>query len=292
MKTRFVLIVLAAALAFLPLATDAAPVPTNLELWLRADAGVTSSGGFVSNWADQSGNARDFSQPTVGLQPTVGGDPAFNGLPVITFDGVNDVLANASQIVGGNAFTVFTVAKISPVSAPYPWVFGTGIGARIGYEGPPSPAGPPAPNAFDVFHDFSNDARATLTNISDGTAKILAISGSGNMSSVQVWADGVPAAMSLIGADTAISFSPGNTLGFAAACAGNCFSNVTFAEILLYDSALGTEDRMANEAYLFGKYFAAPGAVPEPSTLGLLGLGAVSIFGWARRQRRRQAADD
>jgi len=39
-------------------------------LWLRADLGVTAPGGFVSAWADQSGNARHFTQGTGANQPT------------------------------------------------------------------------------------------------------------------------------------------------------------------------------------------------------------------------------
>jgi len=45
---------------------------TDVELWLRADLGVTQSGGQVSTWADQSGNGNDFVQATGANKPTTG----------------------------------------------------------------------------------------------------------------------------------------------------------------------------------------------------------------------------
>lgn len=54
---------------------DAAPIWTpaklpNLALWLRADLGITLNGSKVSAWADQSGNANNFSQANGANQPT------------------------------------------------------------------------------------------------------------------------------------------------------------------------------------------------------------------------------
>lgn len=61
---------------------------TGLELWLKADAGLTESGGNVTAWLDQSGNSRN---------PTVQGTPAYtasglNGKPIVQFDGTSDWL--------------------------------------------------------------------------------------------------------------------------------------------------------------------------------------------------------
>lgn len=47
------------------------PGGTGLTLWLRADEGITSSGGLVSNWADQSGNSNDLAQGAASEQPTL-----------------------------------------------------------------------------------------------------------------------------------------------------------------------------------------------------------------------------
>lgn len=44
-------------------------VSPNLKLWLKGDAGVTVSGGAVSNWADQSGLGYLATQPTALARP-------------------------------------------------------------------------------------------------------------------------------------------------------------------------------------------------------------------------------
>lgn len=59
-----------------------------LELWLKADAGVTESGGLVSAWQDQSGNNR---HPSVIASPTLLA-AALNGLPAIDFNGTTQYL--------------------------------------------------------------------------------------------------------------------------------------------------------------------------------------------------------
>lgn len=90
-------------------------VPTNVagcKLWLRGDLGVTQSGGTVSLWADQSGNANDYSQGTAANQPTFTAS-AINALPGLSFDGTNDVLTSSFQISG--AKTIFMVRKLSSV---------------------------------------------------------------------------------------------------------------------------------------------------------------------------------
>jgi hypothetical protein len=37
---------------------------TTLQLWLKADAGITTSNNKVTNWNDQSGNNRHHTQTT------------------------------------------------------------------------------------------------------------------------------------------------------------------------------------------------------------------------------------
>lgn len=80
-----------------------------LSLLLRADAGITQSGGIVTAWADQSGNEKHAAG--------VGGssDPSFvasavNGLPAVSFDGVDDRMQGGSLITSLPC-TIFVVAK-------------------------------------------------------------------------------------------------------------------------------------------------------------------------------------
>lgn len=61
---------------------------------LQADVGVDVSGGKVTAWRDQSGNANDFIQNTAADQPTYNAT-GLNGLPTMTFDGASDCLISS-----------------------------------------------------------------------------------------------------------------------------------------------------------------------------------------------------
>ena len=60
--------------------------PTSLIAWFRMGVGVTSSGGFASAWADQSGLGHDL------LQATGTNQPAYDGSAILTFDGVDNFM--------------------------------------------------------------------------------------------------------------------------------------------------------------------------------------------------------
>ena len=77
--------------------TASAPPVTGYKLWLDATiaASITSSGGAVSQWNDQSGNGYNFVQATGANQP-ITGTRTINGKNVIDFDGTNDSLSNAT----------------------------------------------------------------------------------------------------------------------------------------------------------------------------------------------------
>ena len=59
--------------------------PASLVAWFRTGVGVTSSGGFASAWADQSGNGNDL------LQATGTNQPAYSA-GILTFDGVDNYM--------------------------------------------------------------------------------------------------------------------------------------------------------------------------------------------------------
>lgn len=88
----------------------------NLELWLRADLGVTLTAGKVSNWADQSGHspARDAVQATAGNQPVVTAS-SLNGKPGLTFDGAtsNRFMRGALPGIFADPWTLVTVSKMA-----------------------------------------------------------------------------------------------------------------------------------------------------------------------------------
>ncbi|HPD15550.1 MAG TPA: PEP-CTERM sorting domain-containing protein [Planctomycetota bacterium] len=89
--------------------------------WLRADQGVTASGGAVSAWNDQSGNARDFTQATAVKQPQLV-PGVLNGLPVVRFDGdltgnSGGVAPNADEVILSASTTPRTVFLVNTLAA-------------------------------------------------------------------------------------------------------------------------------------------------------------------------------
>jgi hypothetical protein len=99
-------------------------IPTSgLQLWLKADEGVTTSGSRVKRWGDQSGNGNDAHQADPERQPFLV-EGQLNGQPVIRFDGVDDRLglSGTNQM---SAISLFLVFKLDSGRDQYlPIVFG------------------------------------------------------------------------------------------------------------------------------------------------------------------------
>ncbi|HEX7862192.1 MAG TPA: Ig-like domain-containing protein [Verrucomicrobiae bacterium] len=83
---------LLAVVPFALASAQTAPPTTGLQLWLRADTGVTTNAtGAVSQWQDQSGNNNHALQTDDTRQPRVIAN-ALNAKPVLRFDGTDDFL--------------------------------------------------------------------------------------------------------------------------------------------------------------------------------------------------------
>ena len=88
-----------------------AAIPTaGLQLWLKADEGVTLNGSTVSSWIDQSGNGNNALQSTTNRQPLLVNN-ALNDKPVLHFDGINDRLALTGSTTMSQ-ISLFLVFKI------------------------------------------------------------------------------------------------------------------------------------------------------------------------------------
>ena len=96
-------------------------VSGNLQLWLKADAGITTSGSSVSKWEDQTSNGFDAEQSTSSQQPTHHLNRA-NFNPALEFVQTNKNhldIQNQNQIItsrlaklNGKKLTVFVVDKV------------------------------------------------------------------------------------------------------------------------------------------------------------------------------------
>ncbi|MBU1015933.1 hypothetical protein KJ657_02480, partial [Patescibacteria group bacterium] len=96
-------------------------ISSDLQLWLRADAGVTTSGSDVTDWADQSGNGNDASQATTTNQPDLLTDN-LNYNPVIDFDGVDNFMSISGGLFGTathSELNVYEVKRINTVKQSY-----------------------------------------------------------------------------------------------------------------------------------------------------------------------------
>lgn len=83
---------------------------SDLSFWIKADKGVTSSSGDISQWNDQSGNGHHVSQAQSSQKPTLSTN-ALNGNPVVSFNSsVNQYLESSSFTSRREEFyTVFFV---------------------------------------------------------------------------------------------------------------------------------------------------------------------------------------
>ncbi|HXK20022.1 MAG TPA: hypothetical protein VNG33_19560 [Polyangiaceae bacterium] len=93
------------------------PVPVDgLELWFRADEGVTQNAGVVSTWKDLSGKHCDALQTVLNVRPKLVAD-ALAGKPALVFDGTDDFLKLPTlDIDFTSGLSVFVVAQQPSVS--------------------------------------------------------------------------------------------------------------------------------------------------------------------------------
>ncbi len=81
-------------------------------------ASITASGGFISQWADKSGNSRHLTQASGTNQPQVSA-AAVNGLDAVTFGGVDDYMtydAGSDAISLASGLSMYAVVKNADAS--------------------------------------------------------------------------------------------------------------------------------------------------------------------------------
>jgi hypothetical protein len=90
-------------------------IPQNgLALWLRADSIDVDNGDAISEWKDQSGDGRDFTQTTASKKPTfVATDATFNNRPCLSFDGGDQLTLPFDVNLNTNEFTIFMVMSVT-----------------------------------------------------------------------------------------------------------------------------------------------------------------------------------
>ncbi|NUM34581.1 MAG: hypothetical protein HUU50_08560 [Candidatus Brocadiae bacterium] len=237
-------------------------VQNNLQLWLKADAGVTTSGGYVSTWADQSGNARNASQSDTSKRPVLVSN-AINGLSAIRFDGSNDgLLTSAFQAFPNKRGSVFIVAK-SVFDGTTGHMLGTYYSSGITWQF--------YHNQDTLLYWDSVSADIIPQSIVNSEFKTYSIVRNSN-TNINFYQNGTLKTNFEI-ADNQPEVKPLN-IGSNVNHTNLEAFNGDIAEILIYGTSLSESERASVEQYLGEKYFnLAP--VPEPSSLLLV---FVSIF--------------
>lgn len=85
---------------------------SSLELWLRADQGISTIDGKVQTWADLSGNGRNLTQSNSSRRPTYNSaDPNLNERPVVDF-----VSSSSTILEGVNTADIFGLSGNEPTN--------------------------------------------------------------------------------------------------------------------------------------------------------------------------------
>jgi hypothetical protein len=233
-----------------------------LSFWLDATTGlfdatsggnpVTTDGSSVARWEDQSGNSRHITQTTVGARPILK-TAIQNGKNIIRFDGTDDILRRSGAFVHAQgAATIFVVVSAN-----------TAVNnRRLMNEGRTAnttslymPIISTNATLFQVLYRLDNNT-IPLNNVSFGTAfngtgfkLVCALDSGTNFAGFinKVTTNNQNYTRGTVTLDT---FAIG---GWAANVERDFFPG-DVAEVVIYNTALGTTDRQSVENYLYSKW--------------------------------------
>ena len=272
---------------------------SNLFLWLNANnsSSITKNGSNqVSQWADLSGNGFNFTQSTTGNKPVYGATANPGGRPGLTFTSTNSQYLSLVALPSSLSFTAgisaFAQASYNTPQTTQGWQrifdFGNGTAANnfmMGengstndtyYEGWKGNSGDQtwttsSPITFgseDMFEAIQQSGTAgTLTNVAQYNAGATQTV-NGQAGSSQTW---LPIATT----------RTASYLGHSNWTADNYFGG-TMSEILLYNTAVNTTQRVILENYLSAEWNQSVSVLkytpPTTTTYttNLVGIGAAS----------------
>ncbi len=235
-------------------ALSTALTSSTCSFWLRGDKGITTSGGAVSAWNDQTGSDsnKNLSQGTGTKQPTnISSSSPFNNRATVSFDG-GDQLDTSTPWLSSLSppFTIYIVARQpTPADSQQILINRNGTGAFIRMRDNTGSGG-----VLGSLHMYNGGAADVFTN-----------SGSGlNWSSVRVCAAVYDTASSgtgigyvsrynttfCSGTNTGTTSITGITLG--ATPGGTQFFIGEIAEVIIYNTAHNSTERQNIMQYYLG----------------------------------------
>jgi hypothetical protein len=247
------------------------PIPTSgLELWLKADAGVTLNGSKVSTWADQSGNGNDAIELDSDRQPLLVRD-GLNGKPTIHFDGLDDMLGltGSKRMTQISFFMVFKMDS-DTLADDDPIVFGDidADGHIWGVQMENELTGY-SPDTINIYSGFNGVHAVVPHRVTLGMWHTISVITDGVMWNTQLRANGVDAQVThMHDFNMLISVPIGNPTGTgiggiggtdgARPPIGHTATNCDVAEVILYDAVIPDSLRRLVEQYLAQKYQLPP----------------------------------
>jgi len=223
------------------MASSWTPAQISTALWLDASdsSTITTVSGAVSQWNDKSGNNRHISQVTASSRPSYAN--TFNGRSVVTFDGVNDILDNASPGLNGLS-TATIIAVMRYVTAGSTEDVAMGIGITNPSDGRDRLLYRASNGTTQGFAGWSIDVLSSIHAIDTGNFHTFAGWNTGLAPSNQVTIakDGTTATYTPSGSGTSLNttvdgFSVGSLRG---SLVGNYYTNMEVGEIVVLASAV------------------------------------------------------
>lgn len=210
-----------------------------LSLWLDSDDASSftfSSGSIVSQWNDKSGNGKHFTQGVVASQPNRNGSQ--NGRTTVVFDGADDILNGPVAQIAAQPDTVFLAVKhVTRVSGAH--LIDANANGRQLITGDSN------------WRIYAGSTVCDSGVVADTSWHV--ITAIFNSSSSKIRKD---AAQIYGGADFVGGFSFGSATDsiYLGRGQGGTSTACQFAEILVYNSALGSTDLNSVESYLKTKW--------------------------------------
>jgi photosystem II stability/assembly factor-like uncharacterized protein len=237
-----------------------APIPMDgLQVWLRADTGLTLNGSTVGRWADQSGKGHDAIQSQVSRQPSVI-TGAINGKPVLHFDGVDDKLGltGSDRMSRMSLFIVFrhqSGGGVITFGAPGDTIAGHQF--FFVYRGVDD-----VQDHIGLGFNGNHGILAVGQNIgTQNEWRIVSLVSDSSIFRTSLRWNGQDASMEPVGSDLANDFPLGDSAGLGGGIGGadgmpegTLKSQCDVAEVLVYDKALADTSRRSVEDYLTRKY--------------------------------------
>lgn len=256
------LVAMATSASAVTLNLDGSPTPGDpaLAYWLKADSLALGDGSAVSTWGKSSTAGSDATQASAAAQPTfhLG---VLNGNPVVRFDGADDVLNTTGVIpaTGADPRTILAVVT-NTTDAPainYRHVVHYGSGATDQAYGLASKTLPAQTGGGTNWgnHYWANGFSSGLAASTDPTLATIIYDGTTD----SFFGNG-----QALGSKTfALNTGSGDSLSIGSRRANGEHFQGDIAEIIIFNEALGSDDRAAVEQYLGDKYGIAVGG-PDP----------------------------